>query len=131
MPCLLHCIGESFDPSFLPELASLRPYSVYQRGDAAPSGSRLPEAGGFSCEVSPHSDWGRLVDDSIAFLGRHHEQLRELAQVPTIAHRSLSMHVGNSEVGQRLGSFTLPPRLLRLCADADLTIQVRICGPAN
>lgn len=126
MPCLLHIIGESFDPSALPELAVLRPYSTYLRGDSSSGGSRLLEAGGISCEVSPHFDWIKMVDDSVAFLARHHELLQKLAQQQSVTHRSLAFVPGRSETQQRTGCFSLPPCLLRYCAEVELTINLRI-----
>ena len=125
MPCLLHVIGESFDPATLPGLSLLHPYSTYLRGDPSPSGSRLLEAGGFSCEVSPHLDWSIMVEDSITFLTRHHDLFQDLAQQPT-THRSLAFSTGRSDTKLRAGWFSLPPLLLRLCAEVELTINLRI-----
>jgi hypothetical protein len=122
MPCVLHLMGESFDPSTVPELATLRPYSTYRRGDKNRVGSGFTEVGGASCEVSPREQPIEQVEDASYFLTKHHELLKTLVGVEPIRYRTLSFIISARILGAQDSRMNFPPTLLRICAEVNVGI---------
>ena len=126
MPCLLHISGESFDPSTVPELSALKPFSVYRRGDRNPSGPGPCEVGGVSCELSSCEDLLGMVGDVSYQLTRHRALLGTLSRNAAVRYRTLVFHLGEGELDELGGRITLPPLLLLMCAEADLGVSLQL-----
>jgi hypothetical protein len=122
MPCVLHLMGESFDPSTVPELSTLRPYSTYRRGDKNRVGSGFTEVGGVSCEVSPREQPIEQVEDASYFLMKHQALLRKLVGVEPIRYRTLSFIISAKILGAQDSRMNFPPTLLRLCSEVNVGI---------
>jgi hypothetical protein len=123
MSCLLSVYGESFEPTSVPELLALRPYSVHRKGDKMSGGLGFYEVGGMSFEVSPRERPVDLIEDAVAYLARHHDLLKKVANLDAIRYRSLSFLIFSEQSETCHLSMTLPALLMRLAADLDLDVN--------
>lgn len=130
--CVLHIEGEHFDPRPVMATLSLRPYAVARKGDVTTRGDppreRIEPAGRCSCEVSTRD--GNLadeVDDAIAFLTAHYDDLERLGSAPGV--ESMILDFGYySRLGDRFfmhGEY-LPPLLLRLAGGLGIGIALSL-----
>jgi len=123
MPCVLYLMGETFDPASIPELATLRPFSSYRRGDKNPSGKAgFCEVGGVTCSVSTHEQPIDQVEDASYYLTRYQALLRTLKDVEPIRYRTLSFIISARVLGAQESRMNFPPTLLRLCAEVNVGI---------
>jgi hypothetical protein len=88
--CVLRVCGKKFDPAKYLASSTLKPYSVFLRGEIAsrPKGA-LHQLSGFKVDVSRRGgdDVAGQVDDAIRFLKKHRRtlgRLRSLAAVEDI-----------------------------------------------
>ena len=91
--CILRVAGLDFVPSDFLAGSSLVAFRQYVRGQPlSPVGRRstqLHDGGGMCCDVSAHDDLAAQIRDALAFLGRHEEDLRRLADAPRVESRCL------------------------------------------
>ncbi len=122
MPCALYLMGESLDPSTVPELATLRPFATYRLGDKNPVGSGFTEVGGVTCEVSLREQPIEQVEDAAYYLTKNHALLRKLVGVDSIRYRTLSFIISARILGGQDSRMNFPPTLLKLCAEVNVGI---------
>lgn len=87
--CVLRVCGTSFDPDAFLQGATLRPYTVWHRGEpqakVGPWASRVHEHAGFCCDVSDvDGDLRGQLKDAEAFLKRYQDDLTRLAALATV-----------------------------------------------
>ena len=141
--CVLHVIGDAFDP--LPVLArrSLKPYQVFRKGDKQfpdnPRSDKIHSNGGFSCGISDiENDLSGQIKDAIAFLKTHYGDLQQLAKVEAVESKYLDFgnfcRIDIHKPIQEQKCFAqydrLPVELLKLCGDLGIAIELSLY-PAN
>jgi hypothetical protein len=127
MPCVLQILGETFDPSTIPELATLQPFAEFRRGDPNPSGAPgFTEVGGLTCEVSPRLRMIDLVEQSTAYLVRHQDLLIKLRDVDAVKYRTITFHISPKEFAALESRIMIPPLLLKLCAGVNLGVSLLV-----
>lgn len=87
--CVLHVAGTEFDPDAFLQTSSLRPYSVWHRGEPVSrkgsGASRTFQASGFSCDVSKiYGDLRGQITDAVQFLSTHRADFERLAVLDTV-----------------------------------------------
>jgi hypothetical protein len=131
--CVLHVVGQVFDPEPVLAGLSLRPYAVFRKGDKRfpnnPRSKKVHDDGGFKCDVnSVDDDLAGQVKDAIAFLSQHFKDLAQLASVPAIEDKYLDFGYAcrlDCECCCVQCDY-LPPELLRLCGDLGIGIELSL-----
>lgn len=83
--CVLRATGSAFDPEAFLAGSKLAPYDVYQIGGPERRG-RSHQSSGFNVDVSRRggSDLAGQIEDAVAFLDKHHDDLARLASADGI-----------------------------------------------
>lgn len=108
--CVLRVSGEEFDPEPFLASSSFSPMRVFHRGEPAALRDRAHlKASGFVQAVSdrPWSDLPGQIEDSVAFLRKHRDELLRLAADPTVSDMRLDFASTGKESSR--SSTTCPP----------------------
>src|SRR5437868_5758426 len=115
MPGCVFCArGSEFDPVPFLATTSLKPYSVWRKGDQ--EYGKVKKLGGFACDASKREDFADEVEDAIAFLKANYHDLQCLGLIPEIESKKLDF---GYDLRVTDGQFFfqsdyLPPELLKL-----------------
>ena len=131
--CYLRVAGTDFDPDSYLAATSLKAISVWHIGDplaaVGPRASRTHEWSGFTCDVSD-SD-GQLdlqVDDAVAFLTLHRDDLLLLSDDPSVEDRRLDFgfdsRLGVGEIAVQ-GEW-LPVNFLQLVGELQIGVALSL-----
>ena len=130
---VLHVVGEAFDPRPTLDGMSLRPYSVFRKGEKCfpdnARSNRHHEVGGLKCDVSLAD--GLLAEeviDAIAFLQRHLDDLARLRSIPEVESMYIDFgyHLRMDGETVIMQCDSLPPELLRLAGELGLGIELSL-----
>jgi len=131
--CVLHVVGETFEPTDVLQRLSFEPYSVFNKGDkrfpASATSGKLHSAGGFKCDLSrADGNLAQQVQDAIEFLARHFNDLNELRCEDSIQVKCLSFgyYFRPDNIDAFVQSDSLPVELLRLCAELRISIELSL-----
>ena len=130
--CVLHVVGDKFDPSTVLARSSLGPYLVFQKGDKRfpgnPTSSKLHDTCGFRCEVAAGGNLHDQALEATAFLENHFDALLELCSVPEIESKSLDFgyECRLDDRGCCVQQDDLPPEILRLCGSLGIWIKLSL-----
>jgi len=132
--CILHVLGESFDPESYLNATGLLVYESFRRGE-----QRFPvrdgqkprqyKYGGFKCEVSSKGgdNFPGQVDDAIDFLKRNKQTLLSLQSCPSVETKTLDFGLDLRIMDHNHAQFDyLPPKLLLLCGQLGIGIEMSI-----
>ena len=118
MACFLRVIGDSLDPDECAALFSIEPDSRWRKDEphGKPWARRRYRTSGLQFLVSTHDgDFVPLqIEDALAFMRAHHEELRAVTRRPDVeeAFLDFSWSIAISRFAQ---SFRIPPELAALC----------------
>ena len=129
--CYLRIAGTEFDPDSFLATASLIPASVWHVGDplakSGPSASRFREWAGFACDVSDaDGDLEQQIDDAIAFLTQHRDDLLLLNADSTIEDRRLDFGFDSRLGDVAVQGEWLPVDFMRLAADLNIDVALSL-----
>jgi hypothetical protein len=130
--CVLHILGEESAPQDILAGLSLRPYSVFRKGDRQfpenPKSTKSFALGGFKCAVSSaDGDLKAEIKDTIAFLKEHRSDLALLKSIGTITARYLDFgYYCRLDDQIMVQCEHLPPELLRLCGTLEIGIELSL-----
>jgi hypothetical protein len=85
--CVLRVCGKKFNPAKYLTSSTLKPYSIFQRGEiASPRKGTLHQVSGFKVDVSRPAadDLAGQVDDAVRFLKKHRRTLARLRSLPEV-----------------------------------------------
>jgi hypothetical protein len=128
MPAVLHIAGQEFDPERLPQLGALRPDQTWCKGKpmfpaSKPEGSRHDNSG-ITLFVSDadFDDFPRQVEEAIAFLDAHKDDLRLLRDAPGVEEMFLDFGISRRDVIVHCDY--LPSTLLRSAGELGIGIAI-------
>ncbi len=126
--CVLHVTSRSESFSELLKLTRLPVYQSHEKGEIKQARRGLTwEDFGFSCEVSARewNDFPGQVEDAIRFLARHSPELKALGVQHRLDDIRLDFPIESRLSKEVFGQFDyLPPKLVRLCADYGIGIEL-------
>lgn len=137
--CVLRVYGSNFDPRAFLEHSTIHAYEVWREGELRRTGPKrlgpIHDSAGFKANVS-NREWTDLagqVDDAIAFLEQHREDLQVLIRTPGVAQVWLDFPFATPNSGEPpfLQSVFLPPQLLSLAGGAGCGVEVSIYPPVS
>ena len=110
--CVLRAFGPAFDVDAFLKKSQFRPAVVYRIGQRRKPASRgSHKASGFNVVVSEHDESvEKQVDDAIAFMHNHHDELVRLARFGGVEVIALDFACPQSEIASRSARF--PAELL-------------------
>ncbi len=136
--CVLHVVGQAFDPEPILAGLTLRPYDVFLRGHKCfpndPQSEEVHDVGGFKCDVSSvDDDLAGQVHDAITFLKQHFNDFALLTSVAAIDTKCLDFGYACRLDGEHccVQYDHLPAELLRLCGELGISIELSLYPPTQ
>jgi hypothetical protein len=122
--CVLRASGSTFDVESFLRNSAFRTEAVYRKGQRRRPASRGSQAAsGFNVVVSERDDsMEAQINDALAFLRAHREDLRGLRAAPGVESVVLDFACPQGEIANRSARF--PAELLNAAGAADIDIHV-------
>jgi hypothetical protein len=122
MPCVLRARGSSFAVDEFLAASSLRPITVFHRGQKQSSKSRPMPASGFHADVSA-ADFSNLqgqIADAVQFVEQNRGELARLVGFPGVEDVSVDFGIEERDVPAQSERF--PPNLLRAMGSLGISL---------
>lgn len=123
MPCVLRARGSSFAVEEFLVGSSLRPITVFHRGERQSSKSRPMTDSGFHADISA-ADFSNLrvqIADAVKFVEQNQDELARLVGVPGVERVSVDLGIEERDVAAQKERF--PPNLLRLLGSLGIGLE--------
>lgn len=123
MPCVLRARGSTFAvDEFLAE-SSLRPITIFHRGQKQSAKSQPVAVSGFHADVSPadFSNLLRQIADAVQFVEQNQAELARLVGFPGVENVSVDFGIEERDVAAQSERF--PPNLLRMLGSLGIWLE--------
>jgi len=123
VPCVLRAIGFGFAVDEFLAASSLRPITIFHRGEKQSAMSRPMTTSGFHADVSAanFSNLASQIADAVQFVERNRDELARLIGFPGVENVSVDFGIEERDVAAQSERF--PPNLLRMLGNLGISLE--------